>query len=267
MPALPGQSLRTWSWGAPAGRRGNQALPAKKAQASPPKPPRESGAAAPGDARRDALQRCSPAGSPPQLVFVQVVDGQHLPPLGQNLLLLLPLGLSLPTFTLCLERVRSGGGAEKPCPPCTPRPGRETGLPAARLLLTSLLHTQASNTQPPRLPAQHLALPRLPKGEGKDLRTRTYLGLHSRTAGEEPQRKTGEATDRGRDRKSGDTKERRQLPWGARCWTRVRAGGRADCQQALLEGHQEAGPGEWPGPQRRDFCSPSPPLQEQGAPH
>lgn len=41
--------------------------------------------------------------SPPQLVFVQVVDGQHLPPLCQNLLLLLSLCLSLPTLPLCLK--------------------------------------------------------------------------------------------------------------------------------------------------------------------
>lgn len=42
--------------------------------------------------------------SPPQLVFIQVVNGQHLPPLSQDLLLLLSLGLPLPTLALCLRR-------------------------------------------------------------------------------------------------------------------------------------------------------------------
>lgn len=170
MPALPGQSLRTWSWGAPAGRRGNQALPAKKAQASPPKPPRESGAAAPGDARRDALQRCSPAGSPPQLVFVQVVDGQHLPPLGQNLLLLLPLGLSLPTFTLCLERVRSGGGAREALPSLHPqaRQGDRPACSTAAAHLPAAHPGQQHPASPPSSPAP--CPPQAPqrRGEGPE---------------------------------------------------------------------------------------------------
>ena len=71
-------------------------------------------------------------------------------------------------------------------------------------MIISLLHTQASNARPPQrhciphpLPAQHIALPRLPKGEEKDLRTGTYLGLHSGTAGEEPQRKKRRQTEGG----------------------------------------------------------------------
>lgn len=118
-------------------------------------------------------------------------------------------------------------------------------------MLISLLHTQASNARPPQrhctapppLPAQHVALPRLPKGEEKDLRTGTYLGLHNGTAGEEPQRKTEEATDRGRDRdgvetwRTGVSRRRR-----ACCWTRRWVGPGPTASRALLEGHQQAGP-------------------------
>lgn len=51
---------------------------------------------------------CAPR-PPPQLVLVQVVDGQHPPPLSQSLLLLFPFCLPLPTFPLCLEWVTSRG--------------------------------------------------------------------------------------------------------------------------------------------------------------
>lgn len=44
---------------------------------------------------------------PPQLVLIQVVNGQRLSPLRQNLLLLLSLGLPLPTLPLCLKGVVS----------------------------------------------------------------------------------------------------------------------------------------------------------------
>lgn len=67
---------------------GSRAPPAKKPQASPPKPPQESGAAAPvTEAGRPP--EVQPRGQPTSAGLRLVVDGQHLPPLSQNLLLLL----------------------------------------------------------------------------------------------------------------------------------------------------------------------------------
>lgn len=205
--------------------------PTKKPQASLPKPPRESGVAAPGDTRQDALWRCSPAGGPPQLVFVQVVNGQHLPPLSQNLLLLLPLCLSLPTFTLRLERRRSRGGTREALPSLHPqawqgdRPAcsrAHAHLPAAhpgqqRPASPETLHPPPTSSPahcPPQAPQR--------RGEGPEDQNlpRPAQRDSGRRAPEKDRRGDRQREGQGQ---SGDMEDRRQPPQAG--------GARANCQQ------------------------------------
>lgn len=148
--------------------------------------------------------------APPKLVLVQVVDGQRLPPLGQNLLLLLPLRLPLPASPLRLRGVaRRGGGcwlqsASRPSPSPTETPRGAAGAhprpPAAPPSAARIPgETEAPSPSPHRTPAPLCGLPPPRPGSCQPQgRFRTHLRLRSGTPrGRDPESETEAAAGGG----------------------------------------------------------------------